>query len=287
MIKKRTKRIFQGVFCMLTVFYIFAVIKIVFLKDGIRLETNMYCLFPLNGLYEYKLGLKSWQSVAINYLGNIALFFPAGLLLPILFQKLGFLKTVLLGLLISFGVEILQYILSSGYTDIDDVIMNTAGCALGAVTYFYIFSGRKKSLASYVLSLLLILVAEVGSIVAAWYFAPNLLPDQLVELNGRIAGRKLDQFDAQLKCYQMSHGDIFIIPDTVRDIEGNKISHNKTYSLSDTAIYVTESQNDGKTIYHILGIDDMIAAVSRREETSVKIWLADTGECQMVMLERN
>lgn len=70
-----------------------------------------------------------------NILGNILMFGPLGLLLPLLwkcFRK--FSKTVLFGFVISFTIEFSQLFLARG-TDIDDLILNTIGTMLGYLTF--------------------------------------------------------------------------------------------------------------------------------------------------------
>ncbi|EPY2274416.1 VanZ family protein [Clostridium sporogenes] len=70
-----------------------------------------------------------------NILGNILMFGPLGLLLPLLwkcFRK--FSKTVLFGFLVSFAIEFSQLFLARG-TDIDDLILNTIGIMLGYLAF--------------------------------------------------------------------------------------------------------------------------------------------------------
>lgn len=70
-----------------------------------------------------------------NIFGNILMFGPLGLLLPLLwkyFRK--FSKTVLFGFLVSFTIEFSQLFLARG-TDIDDLILNTIGTMLGYLTF--------------------------------------------------------------------------------------------------------------------------------------------------------
>ena len=205
------KSTLKWLFLLPAALYLYMVIKLTFLKDGIRLETNVYRIMPFNSVYEYKQGLKSAASLIMNYAGNIAMFFPFGIFLPVFFKKLNFWKTVLLGLLFSLLIELLQHTMSSGYADVDDIIMNTLGAALGAFTFFYIFMGKKRSKASYILSLVLILLLEAGSCICIWRYAPNLLPENAISVNGMIAGKSVDEYDVRVKCYKMSHGDVFVI----------------------------------------------------------------------------
>lgn len=73
----------------------------------------------------------------INVAGNVALFVPLGILLPLLSKRFdGFGRAVLCGLLCSLTIEVLQYRSGNRSADIDDVILNTLGAALGYVIYW-------------------------------------------------------------------------------------------------------------------------------------------------------
>lgn len=65
---------------------------------------------------------------------NVALFVPFGLGLA-LWRRWGMLRVVPLGLLLSVLVEATQYVLPLGRAvDVDDVVLNTLGAMLGALT---------------------------------------------------------------------------------------------------------------------------------------------------------
>ena len=62
---------------------------------------------------------------------NIILFIPLGFLLPYAFAKVRFWKTLGISLLLSVGIEAIQYFAQLGCCDIDDVINNTLGACIG------------------------------------------------------------------------------------------------------------------------------------------------------------
>lgn len=66
----------------------------------------------------------------VNFLGNIAMFVPVGLFLPMLCSKYSFGKTLLAGLGISLLIELCQIPLGRG-VDIDDLWLNALGVAAG------------------------------------------------------------------------------------------------------------------------------------------------------------
>ena len=66
---------------------------------------------------------------------NILMLMPVGLLVPSLFKKRKGLKTVLLGLAISFVIELAQMLTHRGYAEIDDLMTNTLGVVIGYGIY--------------------------------------------------------------------------------------------------------------------------------------------------------
>ena len=74
-----------------------------------------------------------------NTILNVFLFVPLGVLLPLLWKKYQSCKnTIVLGFVLSLSIELLQ-ILTYRATDINDIIANTIGAALG-YCIFYIAS---------------------------------------------------------------------------------------------------------------------------------------------------
>ena len=77
-----------------------------------------------------------WFAVLSNLLGNVLAFVPFGLILPMLTPKCrNFFHIVLLGFDFSLFVETIQLISKVGSFDVDDLILNTLGAALGYLAY--------------------------------------------------------------------------------------------------------------------------------------------------------
>jgi hypothetical protein len=88
-------------------------------------------LVPLRTIRGYVWDYGTAQSLFLYVLGNVALFVPLGLFLHLALRR-SVAVTVLLGALASLGVEILQLPIWSRSSDVDDLILNTAGAAAGA-----------------------------------------------------------------------------------------------------------------------------------------------------------
>jgi glycopeptide antibiotics resistance protein len=64
--------------------------------------------------------------------GNVALFVPLGMLLPFLSRRWSLPRVVILAVVLSTLFEVSQYVLNRGrLADIDDVMLNVLGAALG------------------------------------------------------------------------------------------------------------------------------------------------------------
>lgn len=98
-------------------------------------QTQQIVLIPFAVLEQARI----YPDVYNQMILNVVLFLPLGLSLPFCFTeriKHPVLMTICLGLVLSITVEVLQYILQCGYSELDDVILNTIGTACGTVSYF-------------------------------------------------------------------------------------------------------------------------------------------------------
>jgi glycopeptide antibiotics resistance protein len=93
-----------------------------------------YNIVPFSTLTNYFVNFSSFnlRTWFINIFGNIAVFVPFGILLPLLFKpanKLGFFIVIFVGPL--FVLELMQTLLRLGSFDIDDIILNGIGAMIG------------------------------------------------------------------------------------------------------------------------------------------------------------
>ena len=63
-----------------------------------------------------------------NNIQNILLFIPLGFLI-------GGKRGIIAGVLLSIGIELTQYIFRLGYCELDDVLNNTIGAAIGSLLF--------------------------------------------------------------------------------------------------------------------------------------------------------
>lgn len=81
----------------------------------------------------------------INIIGNITMFIPVGIIWPICFRRLDtILKTILAGFGYTLLIELSQLLLYERSSDIDDIILNTAGFTIGAVITYAVRRMRHR-----------------------------------------------------------------------------------------------------------------------------------------------
>ena len=121
---------------------------------GIYLALLLYYLLFWNGfgrmdLESFRYNVRPFQEISrfwtyrvdigreetfLNLAGNIAGFVPLGFLIPVLFRNMrSFPRIILCGALLSLTVELIQLLTGVGIFDVDDLILNTAGTAIGAL----------------------------------------------------------------------------------------------------------------------------------------------------------
>ncbi len=93
-------------------------------------------LIPFKGIRQV-LNTREVQYIAINILGNIFVFSPVGFFLPLLWKKFNhILLATFCGFLLSLFIETMQLFQYRG-TDVDDLILNTAGALVGYGCYLF------------------------------------------------------------------------------------------------------------------------------------------------------
>lgn len=93
-------------------------------------------LRPLQ-MYQELLSYGNWSFICYNLFGNILIFAPLGYLMRGNGDTLS--RTALVGLFFTFVVEGLQFVFATGLSDIDDLVLNTAGAVSGWLFHFLLW----------------------------------------------------------------------------------------------------------------------------------------------------
>ena len=122
-----------------SIFHIIAVYVFCYYSFGI-LTVYRYWLYKHNIISSpnFYNSILWYDKLPIDTILNLVLFVPLGFFLPLLYKKYQHIKNVILtGFLFSLSIEIVQ-MFGWGATDINDLIINTAGACLGYLIYYLV-----------------------------------------------------------------------------------------------------------------------------------------------------
>lgn len=110
-------------------------------------QAYRYNLIPFVEIRRFWIYRRQLGTAALftNIFGNVLAFIPYGYILPIVTRHLrsGFL-IILSGLCLSLSVEVIQLVTKVGCFDVDDLILNTLGAALGYLLFVICDHIRRK-----------------------------------------------------------------------------------------------------------------------------------------------
>ena len=133
----------QKAICLiLFIIYILIVLNLTVFRFGVTLDErqlNLILFADLLHVYQ-NVGLVPFLRL---FLGNIGWFIPFGFLLPMLLRKNSFFKIVGIGFMFSFFIETSQFVFYKGVAELDDLILNTFGAAIGY--FFFLLLTRFKN----------------------------------------------------------------------------------------------------------------------------------------------
>lgn len=142
--KKKTFNIYREFTKLLFFMYFLVVFNYTFFPMMLGAESRLHINFvPIK---ETMMMFKNNANLAMyNVIGNIVMFLPLGIFIPLLFRKRDNIISILFyGFTGSLFIEINQLITGGRATDIDDIIFNTVGALLGYVIYKMLYKYISK-----------------------------------------------------------------------------------------------------------------------------------------------
>lgn len=138
-IKNKIKKVGTIVFLL----YIAALIYFLFFSESYgRTEfaerEYQYNIVPFREIKRFWIYRKQLGAFAVvtNLLGNVVGFVPFGFILPLISRRVrGFFLITLSGFTLSLLVEVIQLVTKVGCFDVDDMILNTLGAAIGYILF--------------------------------------------------------------------------------------------------------------------------------------------------------
>ncbi|MHB0864257.1 VanZ family protein [Paenibacillus sp. SEL3] len=140
-------RLFQHVALVLLILYTGLLLYWMFLGFGRTLRPGppySYNMVPFDTIRQYCRAMESFpfRVWGINLLGNIGVFIPFGILVPIIWVSMRSIGSLLVTIVIALVIlEVSQMLLGAGTMDVDDIILNVLGVLCGRIAYVFL---RKK-----------------------------------------------------------------------------------------------------------------------------------------------
>ena len=98
-----------------------------------------YDFMPFWSYRDYFKGVD--RSLLAENIMNVVVFVPVGLLAGAAFRSMSWKKVMVIGLCLSVGIEVMQFVFRKGFSEVDDVMHNTVGCLMGYGIYRMIRCG--------------------------------------------------------------------------------------------------------------------------------------------------
>ena len=105
-------------------------------------------VFDVNNAFPFKINLKPFvhlfdypemKSAILNFVGNITMFIPIGIVFPTVYKKINtHIKVISAGVGFSLIIELLQLPFYDRVSDIDDLILNSTGFIIGYGIYLLV-----------------------------------------------------------------------------------------------------------------------------------------------------
>lgn len=133
-----TAKFYRAVIFILLILYLVCLTYLTFFSHpyGRGLAHRSVNYIPFATVIKYLTIMNSPTIITTNTLGNIAAFMPMGFLLPMASSKLSRFKRTFFAVFIATAtIEVMQYVAGVGVSDIDDIILNLLGGAVGYGIY--------------------------------------------------------------------------------------------------------------------------------------------------------
>lgn len=274
--------------------YLVVLIRIVLFK-----QVALYNLFAAIGSMERTISIIPFKSlldminnnisvtrILENILGNIAIFIPFGLLLPIV-QKDKSKKIILYGLITSALIEIIQYVFALGSSDIDDLMLNTLGTVIGYLLYIII---HKKARADTLTAIsIIVLVTVLGGFALGILFINHtelfmLSSKEIVVENKNLVQDFIDTQPTVSGKFVKVNGNVLTLEKSIhsstdtRTIMDLEITPNSNIYICYNKIDYFFSTISGEQIsYEKIEYSDFLSQNSNSftKENNVRIWSSD------------
>lgn len=224
--------------------------------------------------------------VIINIAANILIFIPLGIIIKTKYENLSLLRVMIFTGLISLSLEIVQFLLKIGISDIDDILLNSFGGFLGGLLLINVRKKRMKISPN----ILLITTILFLSVSLFFYNKIGFTNDEIsiiTENEHLLADYKKDTEDYFGETISVNNNEIeielelskeeasFLGETTVKKVI---IGDNTNLILGTIALTKGESGHDElRTTYKVVTVSEINELVKQQDVLPIRVWANDSS----------
>ncbi|NWL86116.1 hypothetical protein DMN77_00700 [Paenibacillus sp. 79R4] len=299
--KAGANRLWLVLFYAMFIAYAFMAIKVILFKtiplsalfhSGIMSALRSIHIIPFNTIIEFMTSENIDMGRALaNIGGNIAIFVPLGIFVAYAARSKPLRFSFLCLLLTSFAFEVIQYVFALGSSDIDDILLNCAGGAIGVGVYKWLHKST-SSQNQFVMSLVgFLLVAGLSGGVVIRMVEPELLSltnskvEYIYENNEIMAGWNEAEAGlfGDLEAAEANQITMYMNPKSVRTTEKETDKEYIHIQIDDaTKIFTRYISSDKNTViskYEEVTSSDIAPLLETRDiAPTVRVWLSNEDQ---------
>lgn len=274
--------------------YAVILLKLVVFKNGFTTSFRGLNLIPCQFIVDLISGQMSVSILLKNVLGNIAVFVPMGILLPVIYKKLSIKKTVVIGFFVSLTIELAQFIIGLGICDIDDLITNTIGVLLGALIYEKLTKSWDEHWENSFASFMMLCFIGMSSALLLFFFGygNHLIETPVVMVNEEVLNGLEKLSSIEIRCENIEDSKIIGYQNMYNEQGFLNGSTEVSYPMNEDSTYYQETitasysingnVNKVTTTYQQITKEEFLEII-KRNNVFTEIWTNDANECYAAM----
>ncbi|CDI49541.1 VanZ family protein [Clostridium tetani] len=278
-----------GLWCV-AVLYILALAKIVVLKNGFNTELRSLSLIPFEFISDFFTMDTSIDVLLKNCFGNFVIFIPMGILLPALVKNIHGKKVVFICFFISLTIEVAQYIVGFGITDIDDLILNTLGGAVGVLLYFKLLKKIDNKAKASIASLSFLSIFGITGVLSLWLYQPNILPPQIKVINQEVMGGiNTDKPDIKVLCKDIKDNILFtqtVNTDNPKELKFMVDEDTQFFTKTIGAQYSPNGNVQKTFVTYGKTTKEWLEKLVKEDKATLSLWISEDNKCNAVLVWR-
>lgn len=268
------------------------------IQNGINTEFRGIELIPFADVFYFLVKRGSLFNLVKNIMGNIGIFIPFGILIPMLFEEVHKRTVIFYGFMFSVCFELCQYIFALGISDINDVILNTFGAVIGVSIYGVLDNKFKVNVSKKLWGIATLGTIGVVGVVAIYFINASVLTELKYEyFNEEVLGDvTLENETDSGMVATFSGGKLSLMNPGYIDDDGNEEeATNAVYDVDEeTKVFLVDKQDvfAGNALvkvnvtYSKVDINNLDKCLRDEDTFCTDVWTDESGNALIVAITK-